>query len=614
LDLLNDKITNLPEEPGVYLMKNDRNKIIYVGKAKNLKKRVLTYFSNSDQSLKTKALSSEIRDFELILTLTEVEAILLERTLIKHHAPKYNILLRDDKQYPYLKIDYSEPWPRIRKVRKRGSDKASYIGPFSQAGHLDLALKTVQRIFPIVRCSEYEFRNARRPCNYYNMRMCLAPCTKNVDQHEYLATVQNAESLLRGNNNKLKKLLEKSMLKAAEAENFEKAALLRDQLKALTEIAKPQVAIVDTNKDTDVLGLYIADTTIVNVTIIRNRKIIGQENYELQNILENQEALLSAFISQYYEDRDLPQILIAPILPENSQALLSALQGEKYQSQFATGHNSEQKNLLKLAEKNARHFHQEISQLADTRRVELELLQKEFHLPVIPEKIECLDISNLHDTAIVAGIVCFINGKPAKSMYKKYNLKTVIDKPDDFSSIREVVKRRIKRGIEDGDFPDLLVIDGGKGQLSAALESKRLFRDIQLPIISIAKSRYLPVSKDFSKNIPRSPERVFVADKDMPIPLQPGSPIFRILTGIRDEAHRFAIGFHRKQRSKLFKKSQLDDIPGIGPTLKKRLLNKFKTLESIKRQTIDELKQVKGVSENLATRILAELNSDKPKI
>ena len=611
MDLLEDKLARLPGDPGVYLMKDKRGVIIYVGKAKNLKNRVSSYFTKGEISLKTKAMVSDIHDFELILTRTEVEALLLERTLIKHHTPRYNVLLRDDKQFPFLKINYSEKWPRIEKVRKRKNDGASYIGPFSHSGNLDTILKTVKRIFPIVRCSKHEFRNAKRPCNYYHMKMCLAPCVLEVDPEEYKSGVKNAEALLRGSNTQLKKQLFQLMKQAAEDEDFERAAGYRDQLNALESITQSQVAIINSKYDSDVIGIFEKDSLAINITIIRNRSIVGRDNFHFQNTIENLETTLTTFLMQYYEDRDLPEQLILPIDIQNRKSLLEALgQDNPKKTRIKTGSRGEEKSLIDLATKNAAHYFQELRHQKETNRIELELLQSDLQLSTFPKRIECLDISNLQNTAIVAGLVCFIDGKPSKNLYRKYNLKTVVETHDDYSSIEEIVERRLRRGIEEMELPDLLVIDGGQGQLTAALKAKALFPGIDISIISLAKSRNLKSPETYSSRVVKSSERVFMPDQTTPIPLRPGSPTFRVLTRVRDEAHRFAIGFHRKQRSKGFTTSQLDNIQGVGPVLKQRLLTRFASVEEIKQQSIETLCDTKGVNEDLAARILAELNDD----
>ena len=612
MSILDDKLKELPDESGVYFLKDKNNVIIYVGKAKSLKKRVSSYFRNGDHDAKTRALVQNTVDLDLILTANEVEALLLERTMIKHHGPKYNVLLTDDKEYPFLRIDYGEDWPRIRKVRRRKNDQASYIGPFGSAGLLNVSLRTVGRVFPLVRCSEHEFRTTKRPCNYFHMKMCLAPCTKEVDQQYYKTIVESAESLLRGENKEIRKKLESEMKKASQAEQYERAANFRDQIYALESISQKQVAVVEEIDEGDAIGLVEKDGALVfHILFVRNHLVTGGETFVLRGGVDTGEDAMVDFLMQYYEQRHLPPILILPFHLKQGHQVKKALMGDEGACEFRYKRKGETKQLVDLAVKNALQYLKEQTLLDDRRRVELEVLKESLKLTQFPRVIECIDISNLQESAIVASNVCFIGGRPAKDRYRKYNVKTVTSGPDDYGSIREVVERRLRRGIEEGDLPDLLVIDGGRGQLSAALDALNLFPGLHLAVAGLAKSRLKKTGRAYSDQQHYSHERVFLPGGGDPIKLLPGSPAFRVLTHIRDEAHRFAISFHRKKRSSEFQKSFLSQIPGVGKVLEKRLLTDFASLDAIREAPLEDLQKVKGVSPKLAASIVEFFSSKK---
>ena len=604
---LQEKIDHLPTNPGVYLMKDGKGVIIYVGKAKNLKNRVLSYFRKSDSSLKTKALVAEIRDFDLILARNDVEAILLERNLIKHHQPRYNILLRDDKEFPFARIDFQEPWPRIEKVRRRRDDGATYIGPFGNAGILNTMLKTVFRVFPLIRCSRHEFANASRPCNYYHMKMCVGACCLDVDRSTYIQMLEHAVAILEGKTQDLKPLIEQRMVAAAEREQFELAAQYRDQLRALERLNNRQVAVVAGFEHADVIAYWKLDSQIsFSVTQIRDFAIVANDSFLVGAALETEEDALSSFLMQYYEYRYVPDTIIIPHRLSDQKDLALALQdGRQACPKLKVGRTGEALDLIGMARKNAELHAKQSQNLSLKFKAELDLLKELLQLSQIPRRIECIDISNLQGSAIVASNVCFIDAKPAKNHYKKYTIKSLTDQsPDDYASIREVVSRRIRQGLQDDDLPDLLVIDGGKGQLNAALEAAGSFPQLNLSIVSLAKSRSLsPGSPDIHAPVHKSFERIFRPGHETPIPLEEGSPVYRLMTRIRDEAHRTAISFHRKKRMQQSHQSELDKISGIGPVIKRRLLENFAGLEGLRQASLEQIEAIPGVSATLALRI-----------
>jgi excinuclease ABC subunit C len=593
-------------------MKSSKGQVLYVGKAKDLKARVASYFTDSkDHSPKTRSLVREIYDFEIMLVKTEVEALLLERTLIKHHQPPFNILLRDDKEYPFIRIDFSADWPRIAISRRRQDDRAEYFGPFSAAGSLKTSLDAIKRVFPLIRCSDWEFEHAKRVCNYYHMKMCLGPCVLPVDKEAYKSMLRDAMSLLEGKNEEVAKTLEAKMLLAAEREQFELAASYRDQIKAIDILTEKQSVMVAPDIDGDVIScIESKDAIAIHVAMVRGGKLLGGDSFTFAaSGIEDPAETLPHFLLQYYEGRFVPPRIVLDRDLDNSSDIATAikLDGTKTpELRSLKNLRTPWPDLATIAAKNAQYAHDEAVRAMDRRRSSLEALQQTLSLQAPPRRIECIDISNLQGTAIVASDVCFIDGYPEKSLYRSYNIETVQDNPDDFASIREVVKRRLERGVRDNDLPDLLVIDGGRGQLESALSAYSEFPGLTLQIVSLAKSRTEKTTKKSSAP-KHSLERVFKPGLDTPIPLVPGSPAFRIMTQVRDEAHRFAITKHRNKRSRLGQKSLLETVDGVGPKLRAELLKHFGSIEGIINANIDALTLVKGVSQELAERIKSKI-------
>lgn len=606
MSLISERLAQLPHDSGVYLMKDRRGAIIYVGKAKNLKNRVSSYFqSGSQHTYKTRALVAEIVDFDLMLTQSEVEALLLERTLIRHHQPRYNILLRDDKEYPFLRICFEDPWPRIQKVRRRKEDGAHYIGPFSSSSRLNMLLKQVYKIFPLIRCSVHEFKTATRPCNYYHMKMCLGPCTLPVDRDLYVGLVRDAVSLLEGNVSDLKKQLTFKMEAAARAERYEAAAQMRDQIRAIDLLTQQQVAILSSTVDADIIGSEARDQfRAFHVSNVRNRTLLGGDHYIVERSAGSDQEELASFILQYYARRPIPKRIIVRSNQELGPELAAAIaQAEDFVPSIESARPGEEMDLLEIAERNAEHQMEVQQGVRTQQQVALQMLRETLSLPRWPERIECIDISNLQGMAIVASDVCFMNGKPAKDLYRRYEIKTVTGAPDDFASMREVVERRLNRALHDDDLPDLLIIDGGRPQVEAVKAIISNYPQLDLPFVGIAKSRLDKGPRDDSRSIEATKERLVLPEQEYPIELEEGTPLFRLVTRIRDEAHRFAITYHRKKRSKISHKSILDEIAGIGPTLKKRLLQEFGSVEGIRNASLDRLLGVKGMNEKTAINL-----------
>jgi excinuclease ABC subunit C len=600
-------------------MKGHRGQVLYVGKAKDLKSRVSSYFTNSkEHSVKTRSLVSQIHDFDIMLVKTEVDALLLERTLIKHHQPPFNILLRDDKEYPYIRIDFQADWPRLEVVRRRTDDHAEYFGPFSASGSLKMSMEAIKRVFPLIRCSTWEFEHAKRVCNYYHMKMCLGPCVMKVEKETYKSMLRDAMALLAGQSDQVRQKLSDKMFQASEREQFELAASYRDQIKALDILSEKQTVVLDPDIEGDIVACVSSqDMLSIHVAMIRLGKLVGGDSFNFPtSSIEDLHEGISHFLLQYYDGRHVPPRIVIDHELSNVEDIASAisLQNSKPPEIRGLKHlRSPWPSLYEIAQKNAQYSHDESLRALERRQSSLESLRETLKLSATPRRMECIDISNLQGTAIVASNVCFIDGHPDKSLYRIYNIETVTDTPDDFASINEVVKRRIERGIREGDLPDLLVIDGGRGQLESALKAKSEFPGLNLEIVSLAKSRVEKFRGDKAKAMVSDPrhslERVFMPGNEQPIPLQPGSPSFRILTQIRDEAHRFAITKHRKKRAKLATKSLLEEISGVGPKLRERLLRHFGSIEAIANANEDALVLVKGMTPELAGAITKKLRS-----
>jgi excinuclease ABC subunit C len=601
------------------MMRDQKDRVIYVGKAKNLKNRVLSYFQASlGHTAKTKKLVKTIEDFEIILVETEVEALLLERTLIKTHDPKYNILLRDDKEYPYIRIGVSDPWPRVSRVRKRLEDGAVYLGPFGNVSLASSMLQLVYKIFPIVRCSDHEFQNAKRPCNYYHMGLCLGPCKLPVERSTYMATIEDVSDFLRGRTSDVAAKVKTRMLTAASHEEFELAGRYRDQLFALENLAEKQHVVFDGIKDADAISAVRSQGyAAFHVLMVRDRHVTGRDSFVVSDQGDSESSeLMESFLLQYYEFRRLPtEIFIEEDMGDLPVVSAALKVGNKFKPpkdlkvsdtkfEISKPERGAPRKLLDIARKNAEWALEEQSRKGESKGHSLEMVAMETGLDLALETLECIDISNMGGTAIVASCVRFQNGKPHKEMYRLYNIEDEALNPDDFECIRRVVRRRLERALRDQDGPQTLMIDGGKGQLSAAAEVFAEFPTLNINLISLAKSR----PEESSAHAPRySHERIFMLGQKTPVDLKVGSNSYRLFTQIRDEAHRFAISHHRKRRSKVRHSSVLDSISGIGPVIKRRLFEEFGSLEQMRDSTLERLLKVKGLSSEKALGLKASL-------
>lgn len=584
-----DKVRNLTTQPGVYLWKNDRGQIIYVGKAVNLRNRVRSYVRHdAKRAPKVTAMMSHAADVETIVVANEMEALILENTLIKKHRPRYNIMLRDDKTYPYIKVTVQEDYPRVFMTRRVHRDGARYFGPFADAGAVHRVLKLIQRAFRIRSCRTMQ---ADRPCLQYHLHHCDAPCVHYITKGEYGKLVEQAVDILEGRDTGVVRRLQEQMEAAAEEMEFEKAAMYRDQITAVKVIQEQQNITTVGGGDMDVLGFAgDAGQTCVQIYTIRQGRLMGRETFSLENSAdETAAALTSAVLDQYYVDGVfVPKEIIVSAVEdkEDYERRLTLQKGQNVA--LVIPQRGLKKKLLTMAEDNARVLLEQrrLQWQHDTDKTSgaVEALARVLDLPRLPERMECFDISHTQGIETVASMVVFEHGRPAKQEYRRFKLKTVQGKPDDFKSMAEIMGRRY--GERDWPAPDLIVIDGGKGQLHAALP---IIREVgcEAPVISLAKRI----------------EEVFVEGRSDSIILSHHTPELQLLQAIRDEAHRFAITYHRSLRGKRNLVSILDHIEGIGPKRRKALWGAFKNLDAMKAATVEELAAVPGMTRQAAENV-----------
>lgn len=583
-----EKVNNLTTQPGVYLWKDAKGHIIYVGKAVNLRNRVKSYVRHdANRAVKVAAMISHAVDLETIVVANEMEALILENTLIKKHHPHYNIMLRDDKTYPYIKVTLQDDYPRVCMTRRVLRDGARYFGPFADAGAVHRVLKLMQRAFHIRTCRSLK---ADRPCLQYHMGHCDAPCVHYITKADYQDLVRQAVDLLEGRNTPLIRELQQKMGAASEALEFEKAAAYRDQIEAI-RVIQSQQNIVTQGGDMDVLGLASdAGQTCVQIYTIRSGRLMGRETFSLDHSDDETAAdMTEAVIDQYYTAQSfIPRdIVVAAVAEqEDCERRLSQLKGQ--QVNVIIPQRGSKKKLLAMAEENARVLLEQrrLQWQHDTDKTSgaVQALARVLDLPSLPERMECFDISHTQGIETVASMVVFENGQPARSEYRRFKLKTVQGKPDDFKSMAEIMERRYNE--KDWPVPDLIVIDGGKGQLHAALPVIRQ-AGCEAPVISLAKRI----------------EEVFVEGRSDSIILSHHTPELQLLQAIRDEAHRFAITYHRHLRGKRSLVSILDHIEGIGPARRKALWQHFKTLDDMKKAEIEELAAVPGMTRQTAENV-----------
>lgn len=612
---LQEALKNLPDHPGVYIMKDGEGEIIYIGKAVSLKNRVRQYFQNSrNHHPKVRAMVSHIVEFEYILTDSELEALILECNLIKKHKPRYNILLKDDKHYPYIKVTINEEYPRVMVTRKVLKDGAKYFGPYTDVTAVRETTQLIKKLYPIRTCNiNVGFgREACRPCLNYHIKRCLAPCLGNVDKEMYMEMINDIMKFLSGKQDALVKKLQGQMQEAAEALDFERAAELRDQILSIQKIQEKQKIISSALEDEDVIAFARDDRgSCVEIFFIRGGKLLGRENFFFEDIEEDEREIISQFMTQFYADREyIPrEILLQSEVSELSliESWLSNKRGSRVTLRIPK--RGDKNQLVEMAQRNAESALEQLKSrvVKEKQSTEgaVEELQMILGLDYFPTRIEAYDISNIQGTDPVGSMVVFEDGKPKNRDYRRFKIKTVVG-PNDYASMEEILQRRFRRGLNEIDefgvdsvkgkfssLPDLIMMDGGEGHVSTA---RRVLDEFNLNI---------PVCGMVKDDKHRTRALVYEGNE---ISLYKDSNAFKLITRIQDEVHRFAITYHRSLRSKGTVASILDEIPNIGKKRRLALLKHFGSVEDIKKATIDELRRVEGMNEKSAIGVYEFFN------
>ncbi|MBW3622571.1 MAG: excinuclease ABC subunit UvrC [Armatimonadetes bacterium] len=603
-----EKLALLPDKPGCYLMRDSQGEVLYVGKARSLKNRVRSYFQKGHgRTARIDRMVGRVYDFDTILTDSEIEALILENTLIKQHKPYFNVRLRDDKQYPYLKVTLEDEFPRVFIVRQPKQDENKYYGPYTNSRAVYKTLQFIRQAFQLASC-KLQFSSTKllkKPCLYHHINQCLAPCVGYISPEEYGAVVKEVCLFLEGKHERLLKRLEQMMVDAAERLDFEGAAKLRDQREALLKMMEHQKVVSTEKIEQDVIAFVQEKGKAVGqILFIRNGKLIGEEHFLVENGAEEAYAVaLSELVTQYYEEAaQVPREILLPAEigePEVVEEWLREKRGGKVS--LLVPQRGEKRRLVEMAESNARESLKQMTQRASDERAAalegMEQLQDVLDLPALPERIECYDISNIQGTEAVGSMVVLRDGKPARDQYRRFKIKGLPDEPNDFLMMQQVLRRRLQNGL-DGDakflpMPDLIVIDGGKGQLSAAgMVMEEL--GVQLPMIGLAKRE----------------EEVFVPGQSDPVDLPKHSPGNHMLQRIRDEAHRFALTYHRTLRGKQAVVSMLDQIPGVGKTRRTALLKQFGSVAQMKEASEEELAKAPGMNKSVAASLYKALHEE----
>ncbi len=592
----------LPAKPGVYLFKDKEGKVIYVGKAANLNSRVRSYFgAPSSLSAKVQRLVAKIWDSEFIVTNSEQEALILECNMIKKYTPRYNVHLKDNKTFPYLKININDDWPGVYITRRVQKDGAKYFGPFASPGSVRKTLRLIDKIFPFRSCSKHIEGKDKRPCLDYYIHRCLGPCIGAVEKQEYHDVINQVILFLQGKQELILRELKTRMKAAALQLHFERAALLRDQIKAIEAVIEGQRIAIKLQGEKDVIGLaQNKEQAYVELLSIRNSKLISQDHFIMEGIQgEPPGQIMTSFVKQYYASASYIPPLILLQYPVDEPAVLSEWLGQQRggRVELQVPQRGAKKKLVDTAAENAAQG----LQLAQAKEMKAEVissglreLKNRLRLPKMPRRIECYDVSNIQGALAVGSMVVLEKGRPKPVYYRRFRIKTVAG-ADDYAMIKETLRRRFKRGLTGegawGIIPDLVLIDGGKGQLNVALKLRQELGLGSIPMASLAKEN----------------EEVFIPGNPKPVYIAKDSPALHILQRARDEAHRFAISYHRRLRHKEGITSALDDIPGIGPRRKRALLKKFGSIEAIREASSEELNQTEGITLALARKVKEEL-------
>ena len=603
-----EKLAAVPPGPGVYLLRDRHGRVIYVGKAANLRSRVRSYLHGGDERSQVRFLCERLADFETIVTANDKEALILENNLIKQYRPRYNIRLKDDKSYVSVKLTVRDAWPRVLVTRRIVKDGNRYFGPFASASAVRDTLDTIRKVFPLRTCSDPVFRNRSRPCIEYDIKRCLGPCVLPVDRAAYEEHLRQVTLLLEGRNSEVVRHLRRRMDEAAEAERFEEAARLRDQIQAIEKTQERQQVVEHWGGNQDVFGLYREGGCVeVQVLFVRSGKLVSNRTYSFDDWEFADEEVLEAVLTQFYQatNHDVPDEILLPVAIGDADVraeYLSERRGRKVA--ILVPQRGDKLRLVEMARANAMQSFAERRDAAKQGERMVAELQQRLRLANAPKRIECLDIATFQGSETVGAIVAFDEGEPDKNRYRHYRIRDV-EGTDDFAAVAEVLRRRFRDAGERSGLPDLLVIDGGVGQLAAARAALAEVGLEALEVVALAKER---VERDATATeIRRRPERVFLPGRKNPVVLKPNSTALFLLQRVRDEAHRFVNLYHRKLRARARFVSRLDAVPGIGPRRRRALLRRFGSLKRVGEASVEEIAGVPGITLTLAAQIKEQL-------
>lgn len=623
-DRLEARLDGLPSRPGVYLFRGEHGEVLYIGKAKQLRSRVRSYFQpgSSDDRMYLPLLMSEVRDVETLVTGTEKEAAILENSLIKEYQPRFNVKLRDDKEFLTLELDPKARWARLELVRKPKNQGAHYFGPYHSATSARRTLHLVEKHFRLRTCSDREMASRKRPCLQYQIRRCPGPCVFDVDEAEYGRQLRAVELFLDGRHDELTRELRARMKEAAEKLEYELAAIYRDQLSAVESIRQAQHVVAVTNDDQDVVGLYReADLIEIAVLSLRAGRVVEAWSVSNPRVEVSDDEVVASYLREQYGDDSaaavIPDEVIVPLLPEGAEGIAEWLTERRHERAQRSGRRSKKValtapergkklQLLQLAVDNARHSFEGKRRATQDVEERLSRVQQRLRLPSLPRRIECTDISHLGGQDTVGSVVAFLDGTPDKRRYRTYRLQAKTE-GDDYAAMYEVLSRRFRRGKqaeegEEWELPDLFVVDGGRGQLAVAIAAAHDLGLFNLPLAGLAKERETAAGGKLT-------DRVYLPGQKNPIPLRPNSPELFLLARARDEAHRFANRGRLKAGKKRRMSSELDDVPGIGPKTKKALLTTFGGVPNLAAASDEEILAVKGVHRGHLRALRARLDA-----
>lgn len=597
----------LPTRPGVYLLKEKGGAVLYVGKAKSLRARVLSYFRGGDGRYQIEFLVRRVADVECLVTRNEKEALILENNLIKQYKPRYNVRLKDDKSYVSVKITSRDEWPRVLVTRKITKDGSRYFGPFHSASAVRDTIDVIRKVFPLRTCSDAVFRNRSRPCLEYQIKRCLAPCVLDVDRQEYEQHLRSASLLLDGRDSQLTRLLRDRMQAASDGLRFEEAARLRDQIRAIEKTGERQQVLEHAGGDQDVFGLYREGGFIeIQVLLVRAGRLSANQSFGFNDWEFPDDEVLGAVLNQFYQgDRAVPREVLLPTSLEDQAARTELLRERRDAAvDILVPQRGAKRKLIELATENARQAFFERRDAQERLARTADELRRRLHLRSAPKRLECVDISTFQGGETVGSVVAFDEGRPDTSRFRRYRIRTV-EGTDDFGSLREMLTRRLSAGLRRDDLPDLLVIDGGRGQLAVAMDVCRELGVDGLDVVGLAKARAIRDVR--SSEVTHTEERVFLPGRVNPVVLARNSNALFLLQQVRDEAHRFAITYHKKLRDRARLRSPLDEIPGVGATRRKALLKHFGSLTRVRAASVDEVAAVPGIGLALAESIKGAL-------